>query len=186
MKVRAFFIGVFASFPKANQKCGHSPLRAQATCAVAARSTILCSRSRGRGRFACPSSSTAHSFIAPMSSSGTADAKNRFSFQEQQSSVAQIITGVRTAGTAALCGSILQPCEKSSPVWAGTSKPRQSRLAAQDCINPRWRADLSSAIAAERRVVHHPTDRHEKRHDNPELSDKPERTDCQITRQKGP
>ena len=137
MKVHAFFIGVFASFPKANQKCGHSHLRAQATCAVAARSTIVCSRSRGRGRFACPSSSTAHSFIALMSSSGTADAKNRFSCQEQWSFVAQTITGARTTGTAALCGLVLQPCEKSSPVCAGTSKPRQSRLAAPDYINPR-------------------------------------------------
>ncbi len=185
MKVHAFFIGVFAPLPKANQKCGHSPLRAQATCAVAARSTIVCLRSRGNGRFACPSSSTAHSFIALMFSSGTVGAKNRFSCQGQRLSVAQIIAGARMAGIAARCRSALQSCEKSSPVCVGTVKPRQSRLAAPDCINPLWRAGPSSVIAVGRRVAHHPTDRRERRHDNPELSDKPIKTECQITRQKG-
>lgn len=185
MKVHAFFIGVFASFPKANQKCGHSPLRAQATCAVAARSTSLCLRSRGNGHFACPSSSTAHSFTALTSRYGTAAAKNRSSFRGRLSSAAQTIAGIATGGTAASCRLRPHPCEKSSPAYAGISKPRRSRPVSQDCINPSWHAVPNWVTEGARRVVRHLTDRREKRRDNPELSDKPIRTECQITHREG-
>ncbi len=185
MKVHAFFVGVFAFLPKANQKCGHSHLRAQATCAVAARSTSLCLRSRENGRFACPSSSTAHSFIARTFRYGTAAAKNRSNFWGRQSSGAQIIAGIATAGIAASCRLRPHPCEKSLSAYAGISKPRRLRLVSQDCINPSWHAVPNWVTEGARRVVRHLTDRREKRRDNPELSDRPTWAECQITRRKG-